>query len=43
MESPDVEEAWRVEIERRIAELDSGTAETVSWEALKTKLFQLIE
>ena len=24
----DVEEAWRVEIERRVAELDSGTAQT---------------
>jgi putative addiction module component (TIGR02574 family) len=29
---PDVEEAWRVEIERRLAELDAGTAETVPWE-----------
>ncbi len=34
----DVEEAWRVEIERRVAELDSGTAKTVPWEVVKAKL-----
>jgi putative addiction module component (TIGR02574 family) len=40
---PDVEEAWRVEIERRLAELDSGTAKTVPWEVVKAKLLQRIE
>ena len=34
---PDVEEAWRVEIERRVAELDSGAAKTVPWEVVKAK------
>ena len=40
---PDVEEAWRVEIERRLAELDSGAVETVPWEVVKAKLRQRIE
>jgi putative addiction module component (TIGR02574 family) len=39
----DVEEAWRVEIERRVAELDSGTAETVPWEVVKAELFRRTE
>ena len=32
-----VEDAWRVEIERRIAELDSGAVETVPWEELRAR------
>ena len=40
---PDVEEAWRVEIERRLAELDAGTVETVPWETVKAKLLQRFE
>lgn len=39
----DVEEAWRVEIERRIAELDAGTVETVPWEVLKAELLRRTE
>jgi putative addiction module component (TIGR02574 family) len=35
-----VEEAWRAEIERRIAELDSGAVETISWEELRTRLYR---
>jgi putative addiction module component (TIGR02574 family) len=40
---PDVEEAWRVEIERRIAELDSGTAKTVPWETVRAELLRRTE
>jgi len=40
---PDVEDAWRIEIERRVAELDSGTVETVPWEVVKAKLLQRTE
>jgi len=40
---PDVEEAWRLEIERRLAELDSGTVKTVPWEVVKAKLLQRTE
>jgi putative addiction module component (TIGR02574 family) len=40
---PDVEEAWRVEIERRLAELDAGTVKTVPWETVKAKLLQRTE
>jgi putative addiction module component (TIGR02574 family) len=29
-----VEDAWRVEVERRMAELDSGAVETLPWEEL---------
>jgi putative addiction module component (TIGR02574 family) len=34
------EQAWRVEIERRIADLDSGDVETVPWEELRARLYQ---
>lgn len=40
---PDVEEAWRVEIERRVAELDAGTAQTVPWEVVKAELLRRTE
>lgn len=33
------EEAWLAETERRMAELDSGTVQTVSWEDLRSRLF----
>ena len=35
---PDVEDAWRAEIERRVAELDAGTVETVPWEVIKARI-----
>jgi putative addiction module component (TIGR02574 family) len=41
-DDPDVEEAWRAEIERRVAELDSGAVETVPWEIVKARLLQRI-
>jgi putative addiction module component (TIGR02574 family) len=34
------EDAWRVEVERRIAELDAGAVETVPWEELRARLYQ---
>jgi putative addiction module component (TIGR02574 family) len=34
------EEAWRAEVERRIAELDAGTVDTVPWEELRARLYQ---
>ena len=40
---PDVEEAWRIEIERRVAELDAGAVKTVPWETVKAKLLQRFE
>lgn len=40
---PDVEDAWRVEIERRVAELDAGTVETVPWEVVKAELLRRTE
>ena len=36
----DVAEAWTAEIERRIAEIDSGGVETISWEEVRTELFR---
>ena len=35
-----VEDAWRVEIERRMAELDSGSVETIPWEEVRTRLYR---
>ena len=34
----DVEAAWATEIERRIAEVESGEAETISWEEARTRI-----
>jgi putative addiction module component (TIGR02574 family) len=34
------EEVWRAEIERQIAELDSGQIQAVSWEELRARLYQ---
>lgn len=35
-----VEDAWRVEIERRMAELDAGAVQTISWEELRARLYR---
>ena len=35
-----VEDAWRVEIERRIAELDSGSVQTIPWEEIRARLYR---
>jgi putative addiction module component (TIGR02574 family) len=35
-----VEDAWRVEIERRMAELDAGTVKTIPWEELRARLYR---
>jgi len=34
-----VEEAWIAEIERRMAELDSGAVQTIPWEEVRARLF----
>jgi putative addiction module component (TIGR02574 family) len=34
------EDAWRAEIERRIAELDSGQIQAIPWEELRARLYQ---
>jgi putative addiction module component (TIGR02574 family) len=34
------EDAWRIEIERRMAELDSGTVKTIPWEELRARLYR---
>jgi putative addiction module component (TIGR02574 family) len=33
----DVMEAWEAEIGKRVAQLDSGAAETVSWEEVRAR------
>jgi putative addiction module component (TIGR02574 family) len=38
----DVEEAWRVEIEKRIAEIDSGAVELIPWEEVERRLLARI-
>ena len=34
------EDAWQAEVERRVAELDSSSVETVPWEELRARLYQ---
>ena len=36
---PGVEAAWFEEIERRVAEIDAGTVELISWEDVRAELF----
>ncbi|MGH7486730.1 MAG: addiction module protein, partial [bacterium] len=33
------EDAWRIEIEGRMAELDAGIVKTIPWEELRTRLY----
>jgi putative addiction module component (TIGR02574 family) len=35
-----VEDAWRIEVERRMAALDSGAVEAVPWEELRARLYR---
>jgi putative addiction module component (TIGR02574 family) len=35
-----VEDAWRIEIEHRMAELDSATIKTLPWEEIRTRLYR---
>jgi putative addiction module component (TIGR02574 family) len=35
-----VEDAWRVEIERRMAELDLGSVQPIPWEELRARLYR---
>ena len=35
---PDVEAAWTVEIQRRVAELDAGTVKSMPWEQVRQRL-----
>jgi putative addiction module component (TIGR02574 family) len=37
-ENAEIEAAWAAEIERRIAEVEAGEAETVSWEEARTRI-----
>jgi len=36
---PDVEAAWSEEIARRVAELDAGAVELISWEEVRAELY----
>jgi len=38
----DVEAAWAAEIERRIVEVESGEAETISWEGARTRIMAML-
>ncbi|HEX7332215.1 MAG TPA: addiction module protein [Pyrinomonadaceae bacterium] len=38
---PDVEMAWSEEIKRRVAEIDAGTVELISWEDVRAKFLAL--
>jgi putative addiction module component (TIGR02574 family) len=35
---PDVEAAWLAEIERRVADVDSGRVKTIPWEEVRRRL-----
>ena len=35
-----VESAWLQELERRVAELDSGAVESVSWTDVRSRVFE---
>jgi len=35
---PDIEAAWAAEIEKRVAELDAGTVQSIPWEQVRQRL-----
>ena len=35
-----VDDAWMAEVERRMAELDSGAAQSLPWEELRARLYR---
>ncbi len=37
---PDVEAAWAAEIEKRVAELDSGAVASIPWEQVRQQLLE---
>jgi putative addiction module component (TIGR02574 family) len=37
---PEVEAAWAAEIERRMAEIDSGAVQMIPWEEVRKELFR---
>jgi putative addiction module component (TIGR02574 family) len=37
--TPEVKAAWSREIERRVREVDEGTAELIDWEDVRAELF----
>jgi putative addiction module component (TIGR02574 family) len=37
---PDVEAAWKEEIERRLADLDAGRVQSIPWEEVKARLIR---
>ena len=40
---PDAEEAWDVEVRRRVEELESGAVETIPWAEVRERLFRGFE
>lgn len=39
----DVEAAWSEEIKRRVAEINTGSAQLISWEDVRAELFPQVE
>lgn len=39
----DVEQAWQKEIEKRMASIEDGTAETISWEDVQAKILRQLQ
>lgn len=37
---PGVETAWAAEIEKRVAELDAGTVQSIPWEEVRRRLLE---
>ena len=37
---PDVEAAWAAEIQRRVADLESGAVKTIPWEEVRRRLVE---
>lgn len=40
--SPEIEEAWAVEIERRCQEIDSGKVKTIPWSEVQAEIRDLL-
>lgn len=41
-QDPDVEQAWTSEIEKRLAQIDSGEVDLIPWEDIKKEMYERV-
>lgn len=41
-QDPDVENAWKAEIEKRLAQIDAGETELIPWDSVKQAMYDRV-